>query len=60
MKRVLVVGLSLACFRCVAGCQSDDLRPFDYAVEIRRDAKVLLTTRPAALEESTTVDVEDR
>ena len=46
----LVVG-TIAALYWSAGCRSkDELAPYDFAVEIRRDAKVLLTTRPSGFE----------
>jgi hypothetical protein len=58
-KPVLALGAIALCLWHGAGCRSDDLSSYDYAVEIRRDAKVLLTTRPSSFE-VITADAADR
>ena len=44
------VATLVAC--CGEGCHSADaqLQPYEFAADIRRDAKVVLTTRPADVE----------
>ena len=56
---ILPLAAVAPCVWCGAGCGSSDLNSYDYAVEIRRDAKVLLTTRPSNFE-LITADASDR
>jgi len=58
MWRLIVVLGAVAPVVWGAGCQNDQ-KSYDYAVEIRRDAKVLLTTRPSMFE-LITADAADR
>ena len=58
-RLAFALGAIGSCLWWGAGCRSDDLSPYDYAVEIRRDAKVLLTTRPSNFE-LITADASDR
>ena len=60
MARRLIV--TIGCGQIVLGvwgCGSDELAPYDHAAEVRRDATILLTTRPAA-DGTVTADVEGR
>jgi len=46
VRRIFVVGSLTALFWLEPGCQPDEMAPYYHATEIRRDAKILLTTRP--------------
>jgi len=58
-RLVLAIAAAAPFVWCGQGCGSGDLNSYDYAVEIRRDAKVLLTTRPSSFE-LITADAADR
>lgn len=49
---IVLFAVAILVAGCGGGCHSVDaeLQPYEYAADIRRDAKVVLTTRPADVE----------
>ena len=51
VRRIFVIGGLAALLGLEPGCQPDEMEPYYHATEIRRDAKILLTTRPTSQSE---------
>ena len=48
VRRILAIGGLAVLFGLESGCRPDEMEPYYHAAEIRRDAKILLTTRPTS------------
>lgn len=58
--RIFVIGTMALAFGLGSGCQPDEMEPYYHAAEIRRDARILLTTRPASQAEPSIAAADGR